>query len=95
MHAVRSFFRQQFVTSLRQLGTGLEQLAIRMNEFFPCFCPHLLDLYDIVFPFFFYFDETIEDSSWLQRRENLPAALSRMTHLRRISLRFLANDMMV
>jgi hypothetical protein len=37
----------------------------------------------------------IEDSSWLQRREYLPPALARMTRLRRISLRYLANDMMV
>lgn len=36
-----------------------------------------------------------DDSSWLQRRECLPSALSRMTQLRRISLRYLANDTMV
>ena len=38
VHEVRSFFRQQFVTAMRQLGTGLEQLAIRINELLPGFC---------------------------------------------------------
>ncbi|XP_057365528.1 uncharacterized protein LOC130686413 isoform X2 [Daphnia carinata] len=64
VQSVRTFFRQSFVTSLRQLGTGLEEL-------------------------------TIHDSSWLQHREYLPSAFARMTHLRRISLRYLANDQMI
>lgn len=64
VQSVRTFFRQSFVTSLRQLGTGLEEL-------------------------------TIHDSSWLQRRECLTSAFARMTHLRRISLRYLANDQMI
>lgn len=40
-------------------------------------------------------DLVLEDSSWLQGRDCLPSALARMTGLQRISLRYLANDLMV
>ena len=40
-------------------------------------------------------DLVLEDSSWLSGRDCLPSALARMTGLRRVSLRYLANDMMV
>lgn len=82
---VRTFFRQSFVTSLRQLGTGLENLTIRKA----------------IQPWLFLFQRLsiklfpVDDSSWLQRRESLPSAFARMTHLRKISLRYLANDLMV
>ena len=89
VHEVRSFFRQQFVTAMRQLGTGLEQLAIRINELLPGFC-----CFQYVWQWPICLFQT-DDSSWLHSRENLPAALGRMTHLRKISLHFLANDTMV
>ena len=37
----------------------------------------------------------LEDSSWIQGRDFLPPALAKMTGLRQISIRYLANDMMV
>lgn len=40
-------------------------------------------------------DFVLEDSSWLQGRDVLSSALATMSGLQRISLRYLANDLMV
>lgn len=40
-------------------------------------------------------DLRLEDNCWVQGRELLPPALARMTGLCRVSLRFIATDIMV